>query len=29
LPRCRIVMASLAENAARAAGCDISLCSRM
>jgi len=28
LPRCRIVMASLAENAARAAGCDISLCSR-
>jgi hypothetical protein len=28
LPRCRIVMAKLAEGAARAAGCDTSLCSR-
>src|SRR5205807_6144789 len=28
LPRCRIVMANLAEGAARAAGCDTSLCSR-
>ena len=28
LPRCRIVMANLAEGAARAAGCDTSFCCR-
>jgi hypothetical protein len=28
LPRCRIVMANLAEGTARAAGCDTSFCCR-